>query len=330
MISKTINKLCMLLLVVTLLSFVSAQCSSTQFFNGVDLESGKIVYPVAGGVYYSASPCFINNLNSNLVVTNLTIGMNNSIVYYPDSSLVGLIDFFDNTSLFYIYLDDNLTLSEVYSMSNIGEYSFKTNFSYTNGKLLSVDNYFSNDLLFTSTNFSFSSDKINVFDNYSYETFSIFDGKIANRTQLSFSGDELITLVDYFNYSEDKTMIIEKYNNSIVGGLVYDFNTKNFSMDCIDWDLDYGDNSTSISALVSYEGNFSYDYCLDNSTLVENYCGKVFRWDFWNIKDEPKVFNQVCEYGCDMGRCLTAEEVNVPVGGVDLPAEPNIPTGGFD
>jgi len=326
MISKTINNFCMFLLVVILFSFVSAECSQNQFFNGVDLESGKIAYLVAGGVYYSESPCFQNKLYGDLVVTNLSISLNNSIIYYPDSSRVGLIDFFDNTSLFYFYLDDNVTLSEVYSMSGIGNYSFKTNFSYVNEKLFSVNNYFSNDLLLDNASFIFSSNNISVFGDYSYEVFNIFEDKIVNKTQFSFFGDELIEVVDYFNYSENKTIITQKYNNSLIGGLVYDFNTKNFSMECIDWDIEYGDNSTFVSAFVSSDGNFSYDMCLDETILVENYCGYVWRWDFWNMKPELKTFNQVCEYGCSLGRCLTKEEVepDEPIEELDLPDEPPI------
>jgi cysteine-rich repeat protein len=70
-------------------------------------------------------------------------------------------------------------------------------------------------------------------------------------------------------------------------------------------------------------GSAGEDICLNSQTLKEWYCGYKFKWDFWNIELEPKSYEQVCQYGCEMGRCLP--EVTPVVS--DLPDEPTVPTG---
>jgi hypothetical protein len=86
---------------------------------------------------------------------------------------------------------------------------------------------------------------------------------------------------------------------------------------------DVGENETLLRGYVEYKDQIMQDYCLDENMVVENYCGRVLRWDFWIL--EPKTFQQVCQYGCEMGRCLTAEEVapGEPVE-LDLPDEPPV------
>jgi cysteine-rich repeat protein len=95
---------------------------------------------------------------------------------------------------------------------------------------------------------------------------------------------------------------------------------------CFDADLDL--NSIFEFSFVRYNSSYFEDYCLDEQVLVEYYCGRVWKWDFWNIKNEPKTFQQVCQYGCEMGRCLTQEENIVdpdePVEELDLPDEPPV------
>jgi len=87
---------------------------------------------------------------------------------------------------------------------------------------------------------------------------------------------------------------------------------------------DIGEDEIHIGGYVEYDNQIAHDYCLDNNTLVESFCGRVLKLDFWNL--EPKTFNRVCQFGCEMGRCLTAEEVmpGEPVE-LDLPDEPSAP-----
>jgi len=344
MIIKFFNPIFVFILVAILLPFSMAECSDSQFMSGVDLDSGKIHYPIADGAYYSESSCFNSSLTSNIVVTNLSFPYENQIVYYPDSSRIGLIDFFDNTSLFYTYLSDNISLSKVYLMGSNGNYLYKTNFSYSSGKLSRVESYFSGEELISGSDFVIEPDKFIVSSRGANETFVVSDDKIQNRTQVVTYENETYTLVDSFNYYDDKTIVVEKYNNSIVGGIVYDKNKNNISLDC--YDFDEGDNAIFTSALVSYDGNFSYDYCKDNSTLVENYCGiSLLRWDFWNFADEvTKQKEVICENGCFDGACIEVidsclnincsvgqtcsdgicvEKINVTE--LDLPAEPENP-----
>jgi len=344
MMVKLFKSTAVFILVAILLPFTVAECSDSQFMSGIDLDSGKIHYSIADGAYYSQSPCFNPNLTSNIIVTNLSIPYDNQVVYYPGSSRVGLIDFFDNTSLFYTYLSDNTSLSKVYLMGSNGNYLYKTNFSYSSGKLSKVESYFSGDELISSSDFVIEPDKFIVSSEGVNETFVISDGKIQNRTQAVVYENETYTLVDSFSYYDDKTIVVEKYNNSIVGGVVYDKNKNNISLDC--YDFDEGDNTMFTSALASYDGNFSYDYCKDNSTLVESYCGiSLLRWDFWNFAEEvAKQKEVVCENGCFDGACvemidsclnmncsvnefcsngICVEKINVTES--DLPAEPSSP-----
>jgi len=339
---KIINKLSIFLLVVTLLPSILA-CSDSQFLNGVDLDSGKIHYSIADGAYYSESPCFNSNLTGSIVVTNFSIPYDNRIGYYPNSSRIGLIDFFDNTSLFYTYSANNLTLSKVYLMNPGGNYLFKTNFSYSLDRLSRVESYIADDELISSMDFVIEPDKMVVSSESTNETFLISDGKIQNRTQIVAYENETYTLIDSFDYYNDKTVVIEKYNNSIVSGLVYDKNEENVSLNC--YDFDEGDSAVFMGALASYGGNFFYDSCKDNSTLIENYCGiNIFRWDFWNMNERIEKQKEVtCELGCFDGKCVenpefecindtdcSAGEIcldSVCIIDTDLPEEPEMPTG---
>jgi len=92
-------------------------------------------------------------------------------------------------------------------------------------------------------------------------------------------------------------------------------------------DSDFDEDSVFVYGAVDFGlTERLYDYCLDNQTLVENYCGEgLFQGiDFWVKRAVPKTFNQVCEFGCNMGRCLTAEEIERDIEELDLPDEPPV------
>ena len=109
------------------------------------------------------------------------------------------------------------------------------------------------------------------------------------------------------------------------------------------------ENSLFVSSYVFSDFKEYEDYCRDNSTLVESYCGiSLLRWDFWNFAEEvAKQKDVVCENGCFDGACIYVAEpvdnclnINCSVGqtcsdGIcvekinvtesDLPAEPENP-----
>ena len=61
---------------------------------------------------------------------------------------------------------------------------------------------------------------------------------------------------------------------------------------------------------ICFNYNLFENYCQDDFTLVENYCGiSLLRWDFWNFAD--KVARQkevVCENGCVDGACMNVSQ----------------------
>jgi hypothetical protein len=91
--------------------------------------------------------------------------------------------------------------------------------------------------------------------------------------------------------------------------------------ECFDKDATSDIDPIFEPSYVSYNYTEYTDYCLNDKTLVENYCGYKISWDFWNIKLVPKTFIQSCQFECVAGKCLTTQETNYS----DFPELPIIP-----
>lgn len=310
------------ILFLTLISFSSAvNCFESGFYNGVDLNSGKIHYSLAPGAYYSESPCFSTNLASNIVVSNYSMA-ENRIIYYPNSSRVGLIDFFNNASFFYTYLGDNKTLSEVYFMISIGKYSMKTNFSYNLVNLSSINNYFSNGELVSSLQTYFSPTLISFYNNEVNESFFISDNLIKYKQQTFLSSEINYSLLDSFYYYKNSTVVLESFNDSIIDGFVYDKNTGGIYSN---------ETCREFGEFVLNNLSIAENTCESSTQLKKYYCGvDLFRWDFWNSFRERVVKSNIvnCEFGCENGACLNEQIpiINQTTIDSELPPEPSRPS----
>ena len=301
-----------LILVFTLFNFVSAlNCSSTSFFNNVDLNSGKIAYPLAYGVYYTESPCYPTNLNGNISVhDDFNAGENNTI-YYPGSTKIGIISLGDNQSLFYKYNDS--TLTKAYVMADGANYVFSTIFNYQDNKLSStVSSFAGGDV---TTSFLINDTQIKVTYNGHDEIYSIVDDKIVQISQNNSFGNFSQYTDTSFYYTENQTYVVQAVNNQVVKTIYYDLIDGSSSpvpknTSCFDFDEKLGfANSLFSASSVFSKGAFSYDTCETNASVREYYCGINFlRFDFWNAFSDKVVKSTVrnCEYGCENGACLNS------------------------
>jgi len=80
---------------------------------------------------------------------------------------------------------------------------------------------------------------------------------------------------------------------------------------------------------VEFNGVSYYDFCFDNSTFKDYYCGiDLFKNDFWNIAKEVQKQREInCQFGCGNGSCIVDVLVPVINYSSDLPPEPEKPRG---
>lgn len=201
------------LLLVTLAGLAYAtDCSESSFRDNVDLNSGKIRYPISYGVYYTDSPCYSTPLNGNIVITNELAPSESDILHYPNSDKIGIINLDANNSFFYKY--DGNYLSKIYYMSSGGKYIFNTSLSYQSNNLTRALSYFANGSLKGDISFLINGSQTKISSNTFEETYFAENGKIVRIDQNSKFDSLTYTRTIVFTYDINQTIVTQIIDGS--------------------------------------------------------------------------------------------------------------------
>jgi YD repeat-containing protein len=188
--------------------------------------------------------------------------------------------------------------------------------SYSNGASEKLYRNFAGEIIYneytvasSSTSYGYTTTGA-IIRNFFLNFFLSITGNVVN-TGVEQNNDGTITY-GYVSTLPGEYLSLEDHNKLTSNFLAKEgVIVSNISLECMDFDVYLGSkNSLFNSSYVWLDGKYNYDYCLDDNTIKEYYCGISLFVNGFNEVVKSKDYS--CDYGCENGACLE-EEIVIPI-----------------